>query len=539
MKIGLYHGYELTGSGSNEYTRYIARAFFQAGHEVHIICREPHPEKIPYLTNVLSWNRDGDYEVLLSSHSSDIPCFLHQLPHGEVRPVFLTDKQRGGNVKSFVALSDKELNDYHKLNQFLLTQILSKFHLDVLHANHLIYQPVAALSPCQKTQTPLIVFPHGSEIEYTIKLDERFKRLALQGILGCQGLIVGNREVQNRILQLYPDCRELILEKSCIVGVGVDTSLFRPLERTMRAESIEKLMRSKGGGGKDQNLRRELHNRLRNGELEAVRDYSDSYDHSLPDSDLNDHLRRIPWDQHVLLFVGALTVGKGLQSLITALPFVLQKRPLTHLVIVGAGAYREVLEAYVFAIENSNRELILHFINKGNDLDRNELTGPWEDVKHFLSQSQNFEALLKIGKGIENHTHFLGQLDHSRLPYLFPCADLAIFPSVIPEAYPLVLMESLSNGVLPIVTYFSGFKDGVDELIGFLGKSITDKIKIPMDNELRVQTIINNLGDLLSDESIKTLGTTLRKIAVENHDWNLKASDMLSAYRRFRNQMLD
>ena len=59
---------------------------------------------------------------------------------------------------------------------------------------------------------------------------------------------------------------------------------------------------------------------------------------------------------------------------------------------------------------------------------------------------------------------FLGRFNHKQLSYIFPCADLAVFPSVIPEAYPLVLMESLANGVLPVVSYFSGFKDGVDEL---------------------------------------------------------------------------
>ena len=40
MRIGLYHGYELTGSGSNEYTRYLARSLLGAGHEVHTICRD-------------------------------------------------------------------------------------------------------------------------------------------------------------------------------------------------------------------------------------------------------------------------------------------------------------------------------------------------------------------------------------------------------------------------------------------------------------------------------------------------------------------
>jgi len=43
LKIGIFHGYELTGSGSNEYTHYLARALAAAGHEIHIICREPVP----------------------------------------------------------------------------------------------------------------------------------------------------------------------------------------------------------------------------------------------------------------------------------------------------------------------------------------------------------------------------------------------------------------------------------------------------------------------------------------------------------------
>ena len=33
MRIGVYHGYELTGSGSNEYTRYLARALAREGHD--------------------------------------------------------------------------------------------------------------------------------------------------------------------------------------------------------------------------------------------------------------------------------------------------------------------------------------------------------------------------------------------------------------------------------------------------------------------------------------------------------------------------
>jgi len=71
---------------------------------------------------------------------------------------------------------------YHDLNERLLTKILSQYRLDILHANHLVYQPVAALQACKTTCTPLIIFPHGSAIEYTVKTDERYKHLALRSI---------------------------------------------------------------------------------------------------------------------------------------------------------------------------------------------------------------------------------------------------------------------------------------------------------------------------------------------------------------------
>jgi glycosyltransferase involved in cell wall biosynthesis len=531
MRIGLYHGYELTGSGSNEYTRYLAGCLVDAGHEVQIICREVKPESIPYVTHAYAWKMGGEVETLFIRQNRTSACFLHQLPHGNVRPVYNTDKQREGNVKLFTSLSDDELEEYHKLNERLLAKILSRYKFDVLHANHLVYQPVAALEPCKTTRTPLVIFPHGSSIEYTIRLDRRYKRLALKGLLECTGLIVGNREVRDRILNLYPEYRKQIMAKTQIVGVGVDTSLFKPIERIERYSSVQQLVATNGGGGKSPELKYELYSRLRNGDIQATRDYWNRYDHSLPDVDLNDRLRQVPWSQNILLFVGSLTVGKGLQSLITALPRVLCENPQTHLIIVGAGTYREVLEALVYAISSSNQELLLRLCAKGKDLDRNELTGPWEDVQSFLNDPSNLSFTLEKGKNIDKHVHFLGRLDHSRLCYLFPCADLAVFPSIIPEAYPLVFLESLSNGVLPMVPYFSGFKDSVDDLMRFLGEPLTKKIQIPVDINVRVERMASNINELLADQNLEKIGIKLRQIAVENYDWNLRASQMISAYR--------
>jgi hypothetical protein len=38
MKLQVSNGYELSGSGSNQATRYLARALACAGHEVHVLC---------------------------------------------------------------------------------------------------------------------------------------------------------------------------------------------------------------------------------------------------------------------------------------------------------------------------------------------------------------------------------------------------------------------------------------------------------------------------------------------------------------------
>src|SRR5215210_2075265 len=44
MRILLWHGYLLGGTGSNVYTRAIARAWSRAGHEVVVFSQEPRPD---------------------------------------------------------------------------------------------------------------------------------------------------------------------------------------------------------------------------------------------------------------------------------------------------------------------------------------------------------------------------------------------------------------------------------------------------------------------------------------------------------------
>jgi len=530
MRIGLFHGYELTGSGSNEYTRHLACFLAEAGHEVHVICREPDPSAFAFVSRAVTWTPDGATTLFDRTDEGEIVgTTVHVLPHGDVRPVFLTDKQRAGNVKSFVSLTDDELGEYHRLTASVLTRILMEVELDVLHANHLVYQPVAALKACTVTSTPLIIFPHGSSIEYTVKADSRYRNRALEALLLADGVITGNCEVRDRIVALFPEEGDEILRKTQIIGVGVDTRVFMPVARAARQEAIAQIC-TPAPGGKTASQRAELAQRLADEGVEATQVYREAYDHSVADADLADRIAAIPWDEDILLFVGALTVGKGLQSVITALPEVLRERPNAHLVVVGSGSYREVLAALVTALSTGDEALLTELCARGMDLDRNELTGPWEDVAAFLADDARRRQLFEDARGLDEHVWFLGRLDEQSLRYVFPCSDLAVFPSVIPEAYPLVLMESLASGVLRLVSYFSGFRDGVDDLARLLGDNVAERMKLPVDPEARIESIARAISKSLGDPEVRALPPRLRQVAVEHLDWRQRAQEMVLAY---------
>ncbi len=47
MRILLWHGYLLGGTGSNVYTRQLAREWSRMGHDVTVLSQEPRPEGRP------------------------------------------------------------------------------------------------------------------------------------------------------------------------------------------------------------------------------------------------------------------------------------------------------------------------------------------------------------------------------------------------------------------------------------------------------------------------------------------------------------
>lgn len=531
MKIGLFHGYNLGGSGSNEYTRYLAKALLAEGVEIHLICREPDAESLGFIDVAYRYDSKGVAETLFDNRQGDSDkalCYLHEMPDASVLPVYVTDKQRDGVVKSFTNLTDAELDEYHNVSATALKAILTDHPLDILHCNHVTYQPQVAENVCEETGTPYIIYPHGSAIEYTVKTDDRYFKKVRESIQLTDGLIIGNNEVKQRIVNLYPELTNEINNKSRIVGVGVDTALFTSCAADKRQDSLDTLISMNLRGGKTADLTRELERKLDAGEIDAVTQYRNSYVQKLSDDDISAKLEKIDLNSPVLLFVGALTAGKGLQGLLCAMCTALRQQPDLQLVIVGAGAYRETLEGLVHLLSTRNLPMLKTMASQGFDLDFSDNTGAWEDVEYYLNN--HADELLECADRLKNNVHFVGRLNHDQLKYLFPIVDLAVFPSVVPEAYPLVLMESLSNGVLPMVSYFSGFTDGIDELADVIPEDLLSLMRVPMNNEERISVMADNLNSILSSQSFMEIRPTLREVACDRYDWNLRAKQMIDAY---------
>jgi len=93
-------------------------------------------------------------------------------------------------------------------------------------------------------------------------------------------------------------------------------------------------------------------------------------------------------------------------------------------------------------------------------------------------------------------------------------------------------MESLANGVLPVVSYFSGFKDGVDELGQFLDPALVSHLRIPMDKESRVEQLSVNIATLLTMLQNENYSEMLSDIARKQYDWSHRAQQMVEAYEK-------
>ncbi len=218
MRILIFHGYMLRGTGSNIYNANLARALARLGHEVHLLCQ--------------------DREVKLEGvriHNPDI---------GGLLPVFVKDPYPGFEVKSFPELTDAELDNYVEANVAAVRHVAREAGgVDAALANHLIIGPAIL---ARADVGPFAAKIHGSALEYTVKSHPRFIPYAREGMEAASGVLVGSRHTAESLWEAVPDVVGL-REKTRLGPPGVDTDEFRPGgERTRSVVFVGKLIVSKG-----------------------------------------------------------------------------------------------------------------------------------------------------------------------------------------------------------------------------------------------------------------------------------------------------
>ena len=505
------------------------------------MAQEAHPETYDFISAAHRHHADGTVETWHTKTSAQPgECILHVPVLGDTLPVYVHDRyEQFARVVPMVDLSDEEVEEHIRVNERVLERIVVRYGIRALHANHSVLQSVVAQRVSARLGIPYAIMPHGSALEYAVKRDERFRRLAESAFRDAAHVFVHGEEMQNRVLEAMPSLRADQARFSDL-HLGVDTTLFEPTPRTERRERIERLVDAlpPSTAGRTAKQAAALLESMRSGlseaELTAILAAARDYAHKEPDADVAERLRAIDWSSEAtLLFVGRLIASKGIDAVFAALPLLVRERPDLRLIVVGHGPLREPLEAMLWALRHGDAELLRLIAERGRVLEGSPEGGDGDSalapVARFLDRLRRdgtFEDYLDAGRALRPDTVvFTGYLTHRQLRFLFPCCDAAVFPSVVREAGPLVFLEALASGSFPLGTYFGGMRASIDSLADRLPAEVIDTMKLSADPDHIVDDVVARVPDAMA--LVDANRTALFEVARERYDWTSVARDFV------------
>lgn len=181
-------------------------------------------------------------------------------------------------------------------------------------------------------------------------------------------------------------------------------------------------------------------------------------------SDVSDETRNklrkdygIKDDEFVFAFVGRLIPGKGVKELIVAFRKLSEEIPNARLLLIGAQWFGE----------NSKSEFT-------------------EEIK-VLSESLKDKIL------------FSGYVDYSEIQNQYACADGIVVPSIVEDAAPMVVLESMASGKPLIVSDSGGICEYADETCSFVakrGKGFTEELYHKMKALISDRELSERMGKI-------------------------------------------
>jgi glycosyltransferase involved in cell wall biosynthesis len=197
VKILLWHGYLLGGTGSNVYTRSLARAWSRLGHEVVVFSQDPNPSA-----------HDGLEGVTLVRPQLDTRL-----------PVFVLDRYEDLGAAHLQDMPVEERQRFVELNAAAVREHLPA---DFLLVNHvLLGAPVGAA-----VGMPFTVKAHGSELEFSMRGNDELAGWARETLQAAEAVVVGSEHIREVLAEVVG-----WTDRVRIVPPGVDVEEFRPEPR--------------------------------------------------------------------------------------------------------------------------------------------------------------------------------------------------------------------------------------------------------------------------------------------------------------------
>jgi glycosyltransferase involved in cell wall biosynthesis len=281
LRVLLWHGYLLGGTGSNVYTQALAREWSLAGHQVTVVCQERRPEQ---------YDLGGALVV-----RPDLPDRL--------LPVFVLDRYEGLDPVLLQDMSVRERARYVEANADALRELGTA---DLVFANHVLMGGAVGAAG----GLPYRVKAHGSELEYSLRGRPELEAAGRAALAGAEATFVGSRHIR-QVLEEVLGHVDHVVE----VPPGVDVHEFVAQERgAALADLLEEAQRDPPNPG--------------------------NADERLPDEGNAERLAAFfEHDEPTVVYFGKLIENKGVHLLLEAL-----KELQARAVIVGFGDYRGHLE---------------------------------------------------------------------------------------------------------------------------------------------------------------------------------------------------
>jgi glycosyltransferase involved in cell wall biosynthesis len=452
VKVLVFHGYLLRGTGSNVYNASLAPALAGLGHEVHLLCQDRQAGSLEWVNAFGRW-RDGRLEVTSASErrgNGSVTVYVPEI--GGLLPVYVADRYEGFRVKTFSELCDEELDRYLEANLTAVRDVLEAVGgVDAALANHLVMGPAILARAGLRFAAKI----HGSALEYTVKPEpERFLPYAREGMDAASGVLVGSRHTAESLWTAMDD--PTIVAKTRLGPPGVDTDLFRPLAREQPGERIARLAEALGAAEPGRMLGRDLH-----AASEALRQFGAA-----------------KGPRAVL--VGKLIVSKGVDLLLAAWPLVHRENPGARLLVVGFGEYGPALQQLWAALAAGEVARAREIAARGRGLEGGE-ERPLRMLTAFLTEAGDYyQAAAQEAAG---SVAFAGRLEHEEVGHLIPATDALVFPSTFPEAFGMVAAEAASAGVLPISAAHSGAAEVSRALSAQMPPGVGDLLSFPLNDD--------------------------------------------------------